>query len=138
MGNDFPLLLHTQVALATCFLFANAGLLSCYYCLVHLRLIQPKPRIATIPLQTLEKWLTMALYWGVASFTFLLISSFYSFSSNTILSPLGRTKIVLSIGAWLLLSVLAIGRRYWGWRGEYTAFSLVVGTVVLCLIYVLA
>ena len=140
MTADAALLLHASVALVTCLVFALASVLSCYYCLVHVRLIQPKasPHIANIPLQTLESWLIRSLYVGLALFTFLLISSFYTFSPQAIISPLGHFKIWLSCALWLLWVVLLLGRRFWGWRGECMAFALVLGATLLSLLYIWA
>lgn len=140
LENDFPMILHVAIALVTCLAFVLASLLSCYYCLVHMRLIQPRrtPHIARMPLQTLERWLIALLYLGLVALSLLLLTSFYWFSTDVILSPLGQLKVVLSYFAWLWLFVLVLGRRLWGWRGEFTAFAMVLGASVLCLVYLLA
>lgn len=140
MENDFQMILHVLIALVTCLAFVLASLLSCYYCLVHMRLVQPKsaPCIARIPLQTLERWLIGLLYLGLFALSLLLLTSFYWFSTDVILSPLGHFKVLLSFFAWLWLFVLVLGRRLWGWRGEFTALAMVLGASVLCLVYLLA
>ncbi len=67
------------------------------------------------PLQSMESLLFAIIWCGMLFLSGTLFTGF--FFGYPLTSPLLLPKTLLSLGAWILLILLLVGRYYFGWRG---------------------
>lgn len=85
------------------------------------------------PLTTMERVLFELVWTGVLLLSLSIISGFV-FLDNLFAQHLAH-KTVLSITAWLILTILLVGRYRFGWRGMRAVKWTLAGGVVLILAY---
>jgi ABC-type uncharacterized transport system permease subunit len=85
------------------------------------------------PMQTMESLLFQLIATGLVLLTISLASGFL-FLEDMFVQHLAH-KTILSILAWILFSVLLVGRLAFGWRGQTAARWTVGGFVSLMLAY---
>lgn len=88
------------------------------------------------PLLVLERILFRFIWSGFGMLTLTALSGIL-FSEQVVGKPLRFDhKTVFTLLAWLLIGVLLLGRRQWGWRGRTALRLTMSGFVVLMLAYV--
>lgn len=98
------------------------------YCLKHHRQIKLLHLLP--PLQTMEKLLFNIVLGGTLLLSGSVLSGlFFPYSHSQTLLP----KALLAIGAWMVLGLLLIGRKRFGWRG-FTAIRLTLSATLLALL----
>lgn len=85
------------------------------------------------PIETMEKVLFQMIATGSLLLSCLLISSIYFF--HTILLEQFLQKTVLTFIAWLVFTLLLIGRQYFGWRGRKAIYWTLSGVALISIIY---
>ena len=81
-----------------------------------------------LPLQTMESFL-FSIIWSGFLFLSASLASGFIFQHH-IFSSFLLHKSLLAVGAWILLTLLLIGRYWFGWRGP-TAIRWTLGTTLL-------
>jgi ABC-type uncharacterized transport system permease subunit len=85
------------------------------------------------PIETMERTLFQFILSGLLLLSLVLGSSIYFF--NQVLFTQFLQKTILTFIAWLVFSLLLIGRYYFGWRGKKAIYWTLSGFVILSLIY---
>lgn len=89
--------------------------------------------LALPPLQAMETLLFQMIGAGVSFLTIALSSGFF-FVEDLFAQHLAH-KTILSISAWLIFSVLLLGRLRYGWRGITAIRGTLMGFILLLLAY---
>ncbi|MFA3790562.1 inner membrane protein YpjD [Aliiglaciecola sp. SL4] len=130
------LVIHITLALLAygCLIIAVLYALQLAY--INERLKQKKTSLlhsSLPPLMTVETIFFKLLLAGTILLTLSLISGFL-FLDNMWASEQAH-KTILSVIAWLIFSVTAIGHHQWGWRGKPVISATLVGAFLLTLAY---
>jgi ABC-type uncharacterized transport system permease subunit len=129
-------LAHIFISLFAISILALAGLQAILlgvqnYLLKH-RHSSPILRILP-PLQSMEALLFHIIWGGMLFYSAALVTGL--FSQADLLKPYLLPKTLLAFCAWILLTLLIVGRYFFGWRGK-TAFRLTLsGTILAFLSY---
>ena len=101
------------------------------YLLKHHR---PAPLLRILPpLQTMEDLLFSIIGIGLVFLSGSLLSGL--FFEKALFHPLLSPKVSLAVAAWLLLSVLLVGRYLFGWRGPTAIRWTLIGVLLVLLSY---
>jgi ABC-type uncharacterized transport system permease subunit len=88
----------------------------------------PSPILRILPpVQTMETFLFTIIVTGMLFLSGSLISGFHS--PKMLLSPLVLPKTVLSLLAFVLLTLLLMGRFLFGWRGKTATRLTIMGSI---------
>ena len=96
----------------------------------------PNPGLATSPpLLTLERWLFLLIGIGYTLLTLTLASGIF-YSEELFGTPARfNHKNVFSVAAWVVYTLLLVGRLRYGWRGRRALKWILAGTLLLLLAY---
>ena len=83
------------------------------------------------PIQTLERMLFGTIRVGTLALTFAILTGLWYL--NTFFSTEMAPKSIMTLAAWLLFTVLLIGRYKLGWRGKLVTRLTLLGTTLLVL-----
>lgn len=136
VSDAAPLVLHVALSLAAYALLALAALQALVMAYQDLRLRRHNPGgvlRALPPLGDMERLLFQLLALGFAALTLALLSGVLFLGD--IFAPHLIEKTALSIGAWLVIGTLLIGRRRAGWRGQTAVNWTLAGFGLLALGY---
>jgi len=85
------------------------------------------------PVETMEKLLFQLINIGFVLLTVLLVSSNILFDGELITPH--KSKLIVSIAAWVVFLVLLLARTFLGWRGRKAIRLTVIGVVLLIIVY---
>ena len=136
VGDMLPLALHVALSLAAYALLSLAALQALVMAYQDLRLRQHAPgRVLRVlpPLGDMERLLFQLLALGFAALTLALVSGVLFLGD--IFAPHLIEKTILSIGAWVVIGTLLVGRRRAGWRAQTAVRWTLAGFALLALGY---
>lgn len=95
---------------------------------------RPSPMLRLLPpLQTMEGLLFVIISSGMLFLSASLITGLF-FQENLLTTHI-LPKIILAICAWILLTLLLVGRYFFGWRGPTAIRWTLSGTLMVILSY---
>lgn len=135
-GSNPHQLLHILISTAAVSVFYLAGLQALLLAIQEYQLHHKKLRriICTLPsLETMETLLFQSLTMGFILLTAVLASSFWFYHSSFNILLLQKTLI--SVLAWVIFSILFMGRKRYGWRGQVVARWTLGGVILVTALY---
>ena len=135
-GSGWPLAVHITLALGAAGMFAVAAVLVVLLALQDRQLRSKRPAnwlTSLPPVESLEHAMFTVIGTGLAALTVAILAGLL-FVTNLFQQHLVH-KATLALTAWLIFTVLLIGRWRFGWRGRKAAAYTIAGFVVLALAY---
>ena len=135
-GAGWPLAVHITLALGSAGMFAVAAVLVILLALQDRQLRSKRPAnwlTSLPPVESLEHAMFTVIGTGLAALTVAILAGLL-FVTNLFQQHLVH-KATLALTAWLIFTVLLIGRWRFGWRGRKAAAYTIAGFVVLALAY---
>ena len=132
----WPLTVHVLLAMGSAGMFAVAAVLVVLLALQdgQLRSKRPATWLASLPpVESLEGALFTAIGTGLAALTVAILAGLL-FVTDLFQQHLVH-KTILALAAWLIFTVLLIGRWRFGWRGRKAAVYTLAGFGMLALAY---
>lgn len=129
-------LIHIVSSIFTFSIFACAGLQAILLA-IQQKLLRHKDLSGFVfrlpPLETMEQLLFQMIGFGFVVLSIVLITSLVFFQDAIFTLFLGKT--ILTILAWVVFTVLLIGRHYFGWRGKKAIYCTLSGAILLTFTY---
>lgn len=135
-GNHLKQLVHIVTSIITFSIFACAGIQAVLLA-VQQKLLRHKEVSGFVfrlpPLETMEQLLFQMIGFGFVVLSIVLITSIVFFQNSVFTLFLGKT--IVTILAWLVFTVLLIGRHFFGWRGKKAIYCTLSGAILLTFTY---